>query len=73
MRPQDNVMPGRQSTGCVLSEGVSLAAVQVGMLRAPLRNDIRPDFVDGTLIGALNGAFSVGQLNLDRFAEMEKL
>jgi NTE family protein len=71
--PRSVTRLGRQSTAFVLSGGGSLGAVQVGMLRALLENDIRPDFVVGTSIGALNGAFLVGQLDLDRIAEMEKL
>jgi NTE family protein len=60
-------------TAFVLSGGGSLGAVQLGMLRALLEVEIRPDFVVGTSIGALNGAFLVGHLNLDGIAAMEKL
>src|SRR5215208_393634 len=45
------------STAFVLSGGASLGAIQVGMLRALYERDIRPDFVVGTSVGALNGAF----------------
>ena len=40
----------------VLAGGASYGAVQVGQLRALARTDIRPDFVVGTSVGALNGA-----------------
>lgn len=40
----------------VLGGGGVLGAVEVGMLRALLRADIKPDMVLGTSIGAVNGA-----------------
>jgi NTE family protein len=46
----------RVSVAFVLGGGGVLGAVQVGMLRALLGADIRPDLVVGTSIGALNGA-----------------
>ncbi len=42
--------------GFVLSGGASLGSVQVGMLRALDEAGVRPDFVVGTSVGALNGA-----------------
>jgi NTE family protein len=42
-------------TAFVLGGGGVLGAVEVGMLRALTERDIRPDFVVGTSIGALNG------------------
>ncbi len=44
------------STAFVLGGGGALGAVEVGMLRALLERDIRPDLVLGTSVGALNGA-----------------
>jgi NTE family protein len=44
------------TTAFVLGGGGVLGAVEVGMLRALLEADIRPDLVLGTSIGALNGA-----------------
>ncbi|MGH2969402.1 MAG: patatin-like phospholipase family protein [Solirubrobacteraceae bacterium] len=41
----------------VLSGGASLGAMQVGMLRALIERDIRPDVIIGTSVGAVNGAF----------------
>ena len=41
----------------VLSGGASLGAMQVGMLRALLERDIRPDVIVATSVGAVNGAF----------------
>jgi NTE family protein len=59
-------------TAFVLSGGGSLGAVQVGMLRALLQAGIRPDLVVGSSIGALNGAFLAGHLDLDGVEAMEK-
>jgi NTE family protein len=41
----------------VLSGGASLGAMQVGMLRALIERDIRPDVIVATSVGAVNGAF----------------
>ena len=62
-----------QLTAFVLSGGGSLGAVQVGMLQALIKADIRPDFVVGTSIGALNGAFLVGHLDVEGIAALEQL
>lgn len=43
--------------GFVLSGGASLGAVQVGMLQALHDASIRPDFLVGTSVGALNAAW----------------
>lgn len=48
-------------TAFVLSGGGNLGAVQVGMLRALQRADIRPDFIVGTSVGALNGGWLAGR------------
>ena len=42
--------------GFVMSGGASLGSVQVGMLQALYSAGVRPDFVVGTSVGALNGA-----------------
>jgi hypothetical protein len=44
-------------TAFVLSGGASLGALQVGMLEALYEQDITPDFLVGTSVGALNAAF----------------
>jgi NTE family protein len=49
------------SVAFVLSGGASLGAFQVGMLRALLDHDIRPDLIVGTSVGAVNGAFLAGR------------
>jgi NTE family protein len=45
------------SVAFVLSGGASLGAMQVGMLRALVDRDIRPDVIVASSVGALNGAF----------------
>jgi NTE family protein len=50
-------MTPQPHTAFVLSGGASLGAIQVGMLRALLEHDIRPDLIVGTSVGALTGAF----------------
>lgn len=42
--------------GYVLGGGSSLGAIQVGMLQALVEQDVLPDVVAGTSVGALNGA-----------------
>ncbi|MCB1005160.1 MAG: patatin-like phospholipase family protein [Acidimicrobiales bacterium] len=46
----------RAKVAFVLSGGGNLGAIQVGMLRALVERDIRPDLVLGCSVGALNGA-----------------
>lgn len=60
-------------TAFVLGGGGILGAVEVGMLRALLERDIRPDLVVGTSIGAFNGALVAQQPELpvvDRLTEL---
>ncbi len=45
------------TTAFVLSGGGNLGAVQAGMLRALVREGIRPDVVVGTSVGSVNGAW----------------
>ena len=46
----------RGATEFIFSGGGSLGAVQVGMLRALVQEDIYPDFLIGSSVGALNTA-----------------
>ena len=48
------------TTAFVLGGGGHLGAHQVGMLQAVIERGIRPDFIVGTSIGALNGAVLAG-------------
>ena len=61
------------TTAFVLGGGGVLGAVEVGMLRALLERDIRPDLVLGTSVGALNGAMVARDPSLaviDRLIEL---
>jgi NTE family protein len=52
---QDGRYPKRP-VGFVLSGGGNLGALQIGMMRALLEHDIRPDLIVGCSVGAINGA-----------------
>jgi NTE family protein len=54
----------------VLSGGGSLGAVQVGMLRALLEQGVRPDFLIGTSVGAVNAAWIAGRPDIDGVLEL---
>jgi NTE family protein len=61
------------TTAFVLGGGGVLGAVEVGMLRALLEREIRPDLVLGTSVGALNGAMvsrDPTPAAIDRMAEL---
>ena len=61
------------TTAFVLGGGGVLGAVEVGMLRALLERDLRPDLVLGTSVGALNGAMVAREPSLaviDRLTEL---
>lgn len=51
-------------TAFVLSGGSSLGAIQVGMLQALMEAGIKPDFLIGTSVGAVNAAWLAGQPDL---------
>jgi NTE family protein len=50
-----------QKTAFVLSGGSSLGAIQVGMIQALMEAGVRPDFVIGTSVGAINAAWLATQ------------
>jgi len=58
------------ATAFVFAGGGSLGAVQVGMLQALLEAGVRPDFVIGTSVGALNAAYFAGAPDLDGVARL---
>ena len=61
------------TTAFVLGGGGVLGAVEVGMLRALLERDVRPDLVLGTSVGAINGALIAREPSLvvvDRLHEL---
>ena len=53
-------MSATAKTAFVFAGGGSLGAVQVGMLRELTRHGLRPDFVVGSSVGALNAAYFAG-------------
>jgi NTE family protein len=53
-------MPGTGKTAFVFAGGGSLGAVQVGMLRVLLAAGVRPDFVVGASVGAINASYFAG-------------
>ncbi|HKN49986.1 MAG TPA: patatin-like phospholipase family protein, partial [Actinomycetota bacterium] len=55
----------------VLGGGGDLGANEVGMLRALLERDIRPDLIVGTSIGAINGAAIAAEPTLEMLDRLE--
>ena len=45
----------------MLAGGGSFGAIQVGMLRELVARGVKPDFVVGSSVGALNGAYFAGE------------
>jgi NTE family protein len=52
---------GPRKTAFVLSGGSSLGAIQVGMIQALMEAGVRPDFLIGTSVGAINAAWLAAQ------------
>lgn len=59
------------TTAFVFGGGGSRGACEVGMLRALMDADIKPDLVLGTSVGAVNGAFFAAQPGPERVARLE--
>ncbi|MFV0534550.1 MAG: patatin-like phospholipase family protein [Cumulibacter sp.] len=57
----------------VLGGGGVLGSCEVGMLRALLERDIRPDLVLGTSIGAINGAMVAADPSMSTITDMTAL
>lgn len=57
----------------VLSGGASKGALQVGMLRALLERRIKPDFIVGCSVGALNGALLAGDPSLAAVGRLQDI
>jgi NTE family protein len=60
-------------TAFVLAGGGSLGAVQVGMLSELTRVGLRPDFVVGSSVGALNAGFFAGGPTADGVSRLAKI
>ncbi len=59
------------TTAFVLSGGGNLGAVQVGMLQALFERGVRPDFVVGTSVGAINATWLAGRGPAADLAQLE--
>ena len=57
----------------VFAGGGSLGAIQVGMLRTLLSNGVRPDFVVGSSVGAINASYFAGNPTADGVAALERI
>src|SRR5215469_10620427 len=66
-----NVAAG--TTAFVLAGGGSFGAIQVGMLQALVDHGIAPDFVVGSSVGALNGAYYAGDPTLKGVLQLERI
>ena len=59
--------------GFVLSGGANLGSIHVGMLRALLEADIKPDLIVGTSIGAVNAAYLAADPSLDQVERLQEM
>ena len=60
-------------TAFVFAGGGSFGAIQVGMLQALVAHGVRPDFVVGSSVGAINGAYFAGNPTLEGVAQLRQL
>lgn len=60
-------------TAFVFAGGGSFGAIQVGMLHALLTQGVRPDFVVGASVGAINCAYFAGNPTLEGVGLLEEL
>jgi NTE family protein len=65
--------PDRPHTAFVLGGGGNLGAIQVGMLRAMLERELRPDVLVGCSAGAINAAGLAANPTLDGVKELEDI
>jgi NTE family protein len=63
----------KQPVGFVISGGGNLGALQIGMMRALLEHDIRPDLIVGCSVGAINGAALAEDPTLAGALRLERL
>jgi NTE family protein len=63
----------RNGRPLVFAGGGSLGAVQVGMLRAQFAIELRPDFVVGSSVGAINEVYLAANPTPDGVADLEAL
>lgn len=68
------VMPGTAAkTAFVFAGGGSLGAIQVGMLRTLLSCGVRPDFVVGSSVGAINASYFAAAPDAAGVAALERI
>ena len=60
-------------TAFVFAGGGSLGAIQVGMLRTLLSYDVRPDFLVGASVGAINASYFAASPDSDGVAALERI
>jgi len=60
-------------TAFVFAGGGSLGAIQVGMLRTLLSAGVRPDFVVGASVGAINASYFAGAPDLEGVSALERI
>ena len=60
-------------TAFVFTGGGSLGAIQVGMLRVLLASGVKPDFVVGTSVGAINASYFAGAPTAAGIATLERI
>jgi len=60
-------------TALVLAGGGSLGAVQVGMLQELMRAGLKPDFIVGSSVGALNAGFFAGDPTQEGVAKLGEI
>jgi NTE family protein len=60
-------------TAFVFSGGGSLGAIQVGMLRVLLSHGLRPDFVVGASVGAINASYFASAPDAECVARLEQI
>src|ERR1051326_3697940 len=60
-------------TAFVFTGGGSLGAIQVGMLRTLLSHGVRPDFVVGSSVGAINASYFAAAPDLDGVAALARI
>jgi NTE family protein len=62
-----------EKTAFVFSGGGSLGAIQVGMLRVLLSYGLRPDFVVGASVGAINATYFAGAPTAECVSRLERI
>src|SRR6516162_8288156 len=60
-------------TAFVFAGGGSFGAIQVGMVQALLEHGLTADFVVGSSVGAINGAYFAGDPTISGVFQLEKL